>query len=175
MRPYVCSYINPIFISLQLPVDSLTVKVVLPEGALVIAAALVAQQYVPSSGVPDGASSVSSVGIEGAIVRVSSRRRWGLLDGPILGGKPVVVLEASHAMTSATVATAPFLMVRYSLPHAWAIYKPMLLAALLFAAFFVVTLLSRLVGMGPAHDTRTRPTTPTTSASTGRPANIKSD
>lgn len=96
-----------------------------------------------------GGSPAPGVGIDGASIRISARRRWGLLDGPLLGGRPVVVIEAPYVMSAAANSTAPtLLVVRYSLPRFWAVYKPMYLSALLFSAFIAVAMLSRILGTG---------------------------
>lgn len=168
-------------IALQIPVDALSLKVILPEGATVLATALLPlgakawprwAGYVADvdaaplldaldAAASEGATAHSAaLGVEAATVRVSKHRRWGLLDGYLLRGRPVIVTEARFAMSSgssdslgnATVWRADphphALVVHYRLPFLWMVYKPLHLSVLIFGVFGTVSLLSRCVDSG---------------------------
>ena len=191
---YVCTaMLLLLYRCVQIPVDALTLKVILPEGATVLTTALLPQGakawprwsgYVAdvdaapllrvlAAAMMAGTSAYSTaLGVEAATVRVSKHRRWGLLDGYLLHGRPVVVAEARFAMSSGssdslgndTVWLADphphVLIVHYKLPFLWMVYKPLHLSVLIFGVFCSVSLLSRCIDSGSRVQRPLSPSTP---------------
>lgn len=109
----------------------------------------------------------SSICLQNAEVRVTElSRHWGFLDGPVLGGRPVFRVKVTtddmrcligpnwrenscsdatenHGTRDGADREWPFLVLRYALPRWWILYKPLLLAVILFTPFAVVIFMSR--------------------------------
>jgi hypothetical protein len=144
-----------------LPVDAMVVKVVLPEGLCARERILCCPRALPSDAY--GYTGILRILLTGATVldvntaaawpawaasvTKAVGRRWGVLDGPFLGGRPVVSVRVqrvvSFGVSAASLGSASSsIIIRYTAPQSF-LLKYATLSCTLFSVFLLVSLLSR--------------------------------